>query len=286
MATILQIILLLLIIVAVIAALTSVLARRSSVREPSCGRCGYAVEGLNEFRCPECGCDLRKVGILVPGMVRAVRPITVAILAAVTWTILLPLVAVVLTAIIAVSIAKTHTNQAMVQMTSLHPGAPDVQIVLTGRGATSSDYQSVLIHADTGAARSPSPLIDVRLPSLEYEMMDSSGQWRRASEKLDAAALNDALTTRAEMEADPELDPGREVLSVIESLAGGGAVVVGGPAYSGASVSTSSSTQSRAWFRVTAICFWLALWLLGLVGIIRRGMKRQREWDAEGQAVP
>lgn len=31
--------------------------------EPSCGRCGYAVRGLTTFTCPECGGDLREVGI-------------------------------------------------------------------------------------------------------------------------------------------------------------------------------------------------------------------------------
>ena len=30
-----------------------------------CGGCGYAAEGLPGLRCPECGADLRKVGICV-----------------------------------------------------------------------------------------------------------------------------------------------------------------------------------------------------------------------------
>ncbi len=28
-----------------------------------CGKCGYSVRGLTTFQCPECGSDLRKVGI-------------------------------------------------------------------------------------------------------------------------------------------------------------------------------------------------------------------------------
>ena len=31
--------------------------------EMSCGGCGYAVRGLKALNCPECGADLRKVGI-------------------------------------------------------------------------------------------------------------------------------------------------------------------------------------------------------------------------------
>jgi hypothetical protein len=37
------------------------------VTEPSCRACGYAVRGLPSFTCPECGSDLRDVGIDTPG---------------------------------------------------------------------------------------------------------------------------------------------------------------------------------------------------------------------------
>jgi predicted RNA-binding Zn-ribbon protein involved in translation (DUF1610 family) len=32
----------------------------------ACGRCGYDVRGLSSFTCPECGSDLREVGIVRP----------------------------------------------------------------------------------------------------------------------------------------------------------------------------------------------------------------------------
>jgi hypothetical protein len=40
--------------------------RPPPVRRPSCGHCGYAVEGLEAMTCPECGRDLRTVGIETP----------------------------------------------------------------------------------------------------------------------------------------------------------------------------------------------------------------------------
>jgi hypothetical protein len=43
---------------------------RSRIAEPSCGRCGYCVRGLESMICPECGSDLRKVGILTPGTLK------------------------------------------------------------------------------------------------------------------------------------------------------------------------------------------------------------------------
>lgn len=44
------------------------LVRRGRVRltGPVCGACGYSVLGLSHMTCPECGNDLRRVGILTP----------------------------------------------------------------------------------------------------------------------------------------------------------------------------------------------------------------------------
>ena len=39
------------------------LLRRSAPTDPVCGRCGYNVRGLPTMTCPECGSDLRDVGI-------------------------------------------------------------------------------------------------------------------------------------------------------------------------------------------------------------------------------
>lgn len=54
------------VVVLVLAAAGGVLfwRRRRPSAEPVCGRCGYCVTGLTTFICPECGSDLREVGIL------------------------------------------------------------------------------------------------------------------------------------------------------------------------------------------------------------------------------
>lgn len=41
------------------------------VTEPACGRCGYPARGLGSLDCPECGADLRDVGIVTPALVHA-----------------------------------------------------------------------------------------------------------------------------------------------------------------------------------------------------------------------
>ena len=43
------------------------LYRRRASGPPGCGTCGYPVQGLTEWKCPECGADLQAVGTTQPG---------------------------------------------------------------------------------------------------------------------------------------------------------------------------------------------------------------------------
>lgn len=43
--------------------LWSTSSRAGASSEMSCGACGYAVRGLTQLNCPECGADLREAGI-------------------------------------------------------------------------------------------------------------------------------------------------------------------------------------------------------------------------------
>lgn len=59
---------------------------RGSRRAPACERCRYEVAELTTFTCPECGGDLRQVGIITPAMeVRRRGSLALAVLG---WTIL------------------------------------------------------------------------------------------------------------------------------------------------------------------------------------------------------
>jgi hypothetical protein len=70
--------------------------RRGRVTEPSCGACGYCVRGLESLVCPECGGDLREVGILTPGTAKPLsRKMRVFV-----WTLFAPLPAFLLAQIL------------------------------------------------------------------------------------------------------------------------------------------------------------------------------------------
>ncbi len=83
----------------IIGLVAFTLGRRSRVRSvsrPCCGRCLYAVAGLTSLTCPECGSDLRVVGILTPAMRRPTGPW----LAIILWTLALPVPALVISGVL------------------------------------------------------------------------------------------------------------------------------------------------------------------------------------------
>jgi len=49
---------------------------KESGQEPRCGQCGFSVTGLTTLTCPECGADLRAVGIIPPANSRTVKNAT------------------------------------------------------------------------------------------------------------------------------------------------------------------------------------------------------------------
>jgi len=74
--------------------------RRRATGDGRCGKCGYLVKGLTTFVCPECGSDLREVGIVGGARVRAAPPgAAVAFLTIVGWKLALAAAAVTFGAI-------------------------------------------------------------------------------------------------------------------------------------------------------------------------------------------
>ena len=68
-------------------------------RGPHCGSCGYSTHGLAGLTCPECGSDLREVGIVVP---RAVGNLSGWMLAAILGTLLVCILAATVVVVLGV----------------------------------------------------------------------------------------------------------------------------------------------------------------------------------------
>lgn len=121
--------------------------------EPRCGQCGYCVLGIEGPICPECGSDLREVGVVTGP---SHRPISLFMQLAL-WTLLLPMGAILLTAFL------LRTIVPFGQTTKAHR-----TIVFQG---TSLD---VIVDA-WGVSRTWRPaLMDPRpAPPVEFELVDS-----------------------------------------------------------------------------------------------------------------
>ena len=79
----------------VFGILVAVMSRRAvgngkAGSDPTCGKCGYCVRGISELICPECGSDLREVGIRAPGVGAPVQLTPRAKL--IMWSTLVPVI--------------------------------------------------------------------------------------------------------------------------------------------------------------------------------------------------
>jgi hypothetical protein len=90
----------------------------------SCGQCGYGVRGISSTTCPECGHDLREVGIITPRRRGQVGPLGFML----TWTLCLPLPALIISAIAIGLGPKRHHTSAHLELTPRSQSFTGVQL--------------------------------------------------------------------------------------------------------------------------------------------------------------
>lgn len=122
---------------------------RKSVTAPACGQCHYPVRGLPTFTCPECGSDLREVGIEVPPRQR----VAARRLAVVTTTVVVVGVIMLLALRLARSAAAVQLKAAVVQQQTQGAQARTVQSVAPG----TLKVRTAPARADNGQANSSTP---------------------------------------------------------------------------------------------------------------------------------
>lgn len=183
------------------------IGRRSkigSVAAPCCAACRYPVEGLTSLTCPECGCDLRRVGILTPAMGRPYGPWPGLIL----WTLLLPIPALALSGLF-VSLAAPirEVRETTWDLQSLSPVIPrTIELKATATRAhwppsaarrigagVSHGIDRVELHLtrSEGAPGSPAAAVCVDLESKRWWTLDRPD--RRPLIDLDAQAVRSSL---------------------------------------------------------------------------------------------
>lgn len=117
-------------VVAVVNGILSAKRKNQQSNQPSCGGCGYPTRGISELTCPECGADLRKVGIRMPGDGRSP-------LAGCLWPILFTAMVVLVSVLgysLAGQIVPTHRESSMSM--DLYPASAEYSEVLVEVEAT------------------------------------------------------------------------------------------------------------------------------------------------------
>jgi hypothetical protein len=114
-------------------------ARRGRLRltGPVCGGCGYNVLGLGNMTCPECGGDLRHVGILTPDTPGRPRG---ALGGIITFTLIVLFIAIITGGPLASILPLRRSDTEQVRLTGPRSGA----------------YREAVVHAD-GATFLPRP---------------------------------------------------------------------------------------------------------------------------------
>lgn len=255
---------------------------------PVCGRCGYSVLGLGSLTCPECGGDLRAVGIVTP---RTPRRGLGFVASAVMLTIAVFVMAVPMTALLTsllpprFEFSRVYTltgpaSQAYAGVTARcgasgwgAPSAsspPPVALVLAARPPAGPGTGPAPATAATLAAGSPAPLHfntrDARGRSV-LAPPDAILKWMRSAgiDTTDPRVAAEAVRIAA---AVRDVGRTRRPASFISLGFGGGSMGRSGTDSMGVFNSYADrdawSVRPPAWGVPLIGGVWVALWLLGL----------------------
>jgi len=266
--------------IAVVAAIM-LFRRRKGPTHPICGKCGYAVRGLPTFTCPECGSDLREVGISMPGTRRELGPVARILI----WTILLPIPALPISAVVATFIPFMHVTEISRTIVCQY-GHPDAtfRVEMESRvlAWTSSlptqpvPPQKMTLHLENTTA----PALTIDLATGGYRYTDKNGQTVEKSSGFGQEALADWMQAAGIDTTDPiTRDKVKDILFCINetpNAKGKFTNLAPDPALGGTNTITAQpsvtsvsfeSLKSTLWLILT---FWLLVWLAGIWRILRR----------------
>lgn len=251
--------------------------RASSPATPVCGRCGYSARGLPTFTCPECGSDLREVGILIPGVHRT--PVFGSLGPSIAWSLFLGIVALVITSLV-FHYALPTIYTAQQRYTLITPGSGQYKSVQFHSHGTHIDwpYQQpqrsrILDWVDVTLVGNDDKTIRLRasIDKLGYEYTDAHGKTI-----IEANGLNRAVVLNWMKSAGLQSDDSRlaaEADEIVQVIRDATHLSMGGSrstTFAGRQGGQSSSYAAKP--RIVApvaLFFWLGIWLYGLWRISR-----------------
>jgi hypothetical protein len=249
--------------------------RKLPLNLSGCGKCGYPAKGLSTFQCPECGSDLRVVGIIPPGMNRRGRRFGLVVF----WTIFLLVVAVVATDWLNDNIlpagGRSYIKQSLEQ--------PKSNEYLSGlfeqwwieydkpsyMGKPTADVKVVMI--DLFPRSGPMTHIRVDFRANKDQVIDGTSAITPYHQPLDGQGILawmasvgiDTARTEAKTES-------QTIMQHVQAASMGALDTLGYAGFSGMSASHRSRSPICTWFDGLLFVFWLAVWIIGVRWIVRR----------------
>jgi hypothetical protein len=249
--------------------------------DPVCGQCGYNVRGLPTFTCPECGSDLRTVGIVTPGQRRPLGRLARAVI----WTLILPVPALLISFVLLVTVIPMTSDRSdtLDLLWKGSPSGPQVSLQAQGRALVTPlqrgrgrpvPLQRLTLQLPGGwRATTAAPLV-IDLRTLGYRCQQPSGDILEQSSGLDASALR-AWLAGAGVDVNDALLQSQipELLRIVQGAAAGTLAPVPGGAWTQVGGGTGTSTHETGWVLLLLVGFWLVVWLAGLWFCIRKRPK-------------
>ncbi len=248
---------------------------------PTCATCGYGVRGLAGLECPECGADLREVGITTPKQRGVVSPVLFVLM----WTLLLPGPSCFVSGILAWVGPKTQYPNHSLELKPIQSGEY-ISVSLghsagmgIGVGASSSlnvegnnsqyEYLEIDPVAMTYEDWSSNPS-----PTTQPSAATHSGP---GTKPLDRQAILDTLNRAgADITKTHVINEADEVLTIIRGIPTVGLNNLS-TTYFSQSYYNYSHDEPAGWFVLLLLLAWIAVWIGGLVMFFRVRKKQLPE---------
>lgn len=241
---------------------------------PTCGRCGYDVRGLPSSICPECGSDLKVVGIVGPGTVRAGVG-----LRALYWTLLMAMISPGV-----VWLGMRHGpayrhEMAAYELVPRSGGYTRVAVQYFGDGVgTTAPVDVVKCFFDP--PNKITVILEVYRGGKTCRYQDQN--WQRVTRPFDESAVLEAMRTGAvDTSSNQVKAEAAELYEMLRGIADGSRRTVAPASFAAAGMRRS---EMPAWMRWAYLGLCVVVWRAGWWWIARR--EKQRGTRLEDQGTP
>lgn len=278
-----------LLLLAIGAIILILSARRGRVRltAPICGACGYNVSGLANMTCPECGNDLRRVGILTPSTPGRPRGPLGGII---FFTAIVIFVAFVSSSAILSAVPQWHSDTEQMRLASPRSGAYR-DVVVHAEGASYLPKRSGLpveidLTPNPASSKVAAPSWMLARPDGSYEFVASGSPHVARSGGFGAAAVLEWMKAAGiDVTVRPVSEEAARIAGEVRLIrqitrrtfasemgSGGNSMRSGGDRgpFTTYTYSQRANTEPPIWPPFIFLLMWLAIWASGIRYLWRR----------------